>query len=175
MFALVGWSEAVVQFNVNTLIVPIYFVLLWFLKGTKSMRRKWCLRRNLINKLCYKCTITLIHHWSKVQILVQGANIFPSNPTENSVLDHLEIHWGWPLARASYRDRTAEFVCLSSMMKSMLQKLFTPLSSLQKLFCLSTLHAAVGMTQVHLEVHPGGSTAGVRGVLEEKKKLEEGG
>lgn len=68
MFALVGWSEPVVQFSVNTLIVPIYFVSFWFLKGTKSMRRKWCLSRNLNNKLCYKCTVTLIHHWSKVQI-----------------------------------------------------------------------------------------------------------
>lgn len=68
MFALVGWSEAVVQFNVNTLIVPIYFVSLWFLKGTKSVRRKQCVRRNLNDKLCYKSIITLVHHCSKVQI-----------------------------------------------------------------------------------------------------------
>lgn len=38
--ALVSWSEAIVQFDVNTLIVPGYFVSLWFLKATKSMRRK---------------------------------------------------------------------------------------------------------------------------------------
>ena len=40
MPALASWSEAVVQFDANTLIVPIYFVSLGFLKGTKSMRRK---------------------------------------------------------------------------------------------------------------------------------------
>lgn len=40
MSALVSQSEMIVQFDVNTLTVLIYFVLLGFIKGTKSIRKK---------------------------------------------------------------------------------------------------------------------------------------
>lgn len=40
MSALVSQSEMIVEFVVNTLTVLIYFVLLWFIKGTKSTRKK---------------------------------------------------------------------------------------------------------------------------------------
>lgn len=53
------------------------------------------------------------------------------------------------------------------MKKSRLQELFHPSEQAAK--SLLSLYPAppnivVGMTQLHLEVHPGGSTAGVRGV-----------
>lgn len=73
MSALVSRSETVVQFDVNTLTVLIYFVLLWFLKGTKSIRKKWCTRRNLNDKLCYKCILTPLHHCSKAHILTTAS------------------------------------------------------------------------------------------------------
>lgn len=63
---------------------------------------------------------------------------FPTNPTENSVLDYLEIHWGCLLARHHTGAGLLSLSVCPLWRRAGCRNSSTPLSRLQNLFCPST-------------------------------------
>lgn len=134
-----------------------------------------CRRRGCRRQFC--------HPWHRRNIPVPGALPssqlgFPQLLIRNGFIPVIPqktpslTTWGcirgshWQGHRAKYLCRTAGFVSLSSMMKKRLQKPFSYPS-------VPGPHAGAGRRQVHLGVHPGGSTAAARDVSEEERGRRE--